>query len=140
MSNQLVLKSDVRCGFVLPGSSREEVLDLAPRIEAAGFNSTWVGDHISFHAPITESLTLLSFAAAITERVRLATSVYLLPLRHPVTSAKVIASLDMLSGGRVVLGVGGAGSGAKTALRTTAATSTSAQSRSSRSRLKRVAP
>jgi alkanesulfonate monooxygenase SsuD/methylene tetrahydromethanopterin reductase-like flavin-dependent oxidoreductase (luciferase family) len=54
-------------------------------MEAAHFDSIWVGDHVSFHVPILESLTLLSFAAALTERVRLGTSVHLVPLRHPTT-------------------------------------------------------
>ncbi len=106
MGDVLLLHQDVRCGLVLPGTSRDEVLAMAPRIEAAGFDSLWVGDHVSFHGPVTESLTLLSFAAAITERIQLGTSVYLLPLRHPVIAAKVAASLDMLSGGRLKLGVG----------------------------------
>lgn len=106
MTDTLVLDSSLRCGIVLPGGSREQVLDLAPRIEAAGFDSIWVGDHISFYIPIVESLTLLAFAAAVTERVQLATGVYLVPLRHPTTSAKVIASLDVLSGGRITLGIG----------------------------------
>jgi probable F420-dependent oxidoreductase len=90
----------------LSGQTREELLDLAPRMEAAGFDSIWVGDHVSFHVPILESLTLLSFAAALTERVRLGTSVYLVPLRHPTTSAKTISTLDVLSGGRLSLGIG----------------------------------
>ena len=106
MADPLVLDSSLRCGIVLPGSSREQVLGLAPRIEAAGFDSLWVGDHVSFHVPMLESLTLLAFAAAVTERVQLATGVYLLPLRHPTPSAKVVASLDVLSGGRVTLGIG----------------------------------
>ena len=106
MAHPLVLDSSLRCGIVLGGGTREQVLDLAPRIEAAGFDSIWVGDHISFHVPVVESLTLLAFTAAVTERIQLATGVYLVPLRHPTTSAKVIASLDMLSGGRLTLGIG----------------------------------
>jgi probable F420-dependent oxidoreductase len=106
MPDPLILDSTVQCGVVLGGQTRDELLDLAPRMEAAGFDSIWVGDHISFHIPILESLTLLSFAAAVTERVRLGTSVYLVPLRHPATSAKVISTLDVLSGGRLSLGIG----------------------------------
>jgi probable F420-dependent oxidoreductase len=82
------------------------VLDQARRAEAAGFDSIWVGDHVSFHIPILESLTLLSFIAAVTERVRLCTGVYLLPLRHPTTTAKVTSTLDHLSEGRLTLGIG----------------------------------
>lgn len=106
MSDPLVLQDRIRCGMVMAGQDPASVTDLAARIEGAGFDSIWAGDHISFHIPILESLTLLSFLAAATERVRLCTGVYLVPLRHPTTSAKVVATLDVLSGGRVTLGVG----------------------------------
>lgn len=106
MIDPLVPSAAVRCGVVMTEQDRRGVLAIARRIEAAGFDSIWVGDHVSFYVPILESLTLLSFVAAATERVRLGTSVYLLPLRHPTTTAKVSATLDVLSGGRLVLGVG----------------------------------
>lgn len=92
--------------MVLPGGRREDVLRVAPALEAAGFDSVWVGDHLAFHIPILESLTLLTFASAVTERIQLGTAVYLLPLRHPTATAKVTATLDVLSGGRLTLGVG----------------------------------
>lgn len=92
--------------MVLSGNGREEAIASAQRIEAAGFDSAWVGDHISFHIPILESLTLLALAAGVTERITLGTAVYLLPLRHPTTTAKVTSTLDVLSGGRLALGVG----------------------------------
>lgn len=100
------LAAKARAGAVLPGADRESVLSLAKRIEEIGFDSIWVGDHISFHIPILESLTLLSFVAGVTERVRLGTAVYLVPLRHPTTTAKVTSTLDVLSGGRLSFGVG----------------------------------
>ncbi|MBW2272754.1 MAG: LLM class flavin-dependent oxidoreductase [Deltaproteobacteria bacterium] len=106
MSEPLVLGDSIRCGMVMAGQQRESVLDMARRIEATGFDSIWVGDHISFYIPILESLTLLSFVAAATERVRLCTGIYLAPLRHPTTSAKVTSTLDVLSGGRLTLGLG----------------------------------
>ena len=106
MSEPLQLGSGLRCGIVLSGQSRDQVIDNERRFEAAGFDSVWAGDHISFHIPLLESLTLLSFVAAATERIGLATGVYLVPLRHPTTSAKVISTLDVLSGGRLTLGVG----------------------------------
>jgi probable F420-dependent oxidoreductase len=106
MDAELILADTLRCGTVIAGQAREAVLDQARRIEAAGFDSVWVGDHVSFHVPIMESLTLLSFVAGVTERVRLCTGVYLLPLRHPTTTAKVTSTLDVLSGGRLTLGVG----------------------------------
>lgn len=106
MEDALELDGRPRCGLVLTALGRTPALRLAGRAEALGFDSLWVGDHVSFHVPIPDSLTLLAFAAAATERVLLGTAVYLLPLRHPTLAAKSAAMLDVLSGGRLVLGVG----------------------------------
>ena len=106
MSDPLILRSSIECGAVMTAEERAGVQDLARSVEAAGFDSIWAGDHISFYVPILESLTLLSFVAGVTQRVRLGSGVYLLPLRHPTTTAKVAATLDVLSGGRLILGVG----------------------------------
>jgi probable F420-dependent oxidoreductase len=91
---------------VAAAGGREAILAQARRCEALGFDSLWLGDHIAFHVPIPESLALLAFLAAATERVMLGTSVYLLPLRPPVLAAKTVATVDVLSGGRTILGVG----------------------------------
>jgi probable F420-dependent oxidoreductase len=88
-------------------------LDLARRVEALGFASVWVGDHVSFHHPMYESTTLLAAYAAVTTRVRLGTAVYLLALRPAAIAAKVTATLDALSGGRFVFGVGVGGENPK---------------------------
>jgi probable F420-dependent oxidoreductase len=106
MGDPLVLRDDLACGTVIGGGDREGVVSLARRIEAAGLESAWVGDHVSFYVPIMESLTLLSFVAGVTERIRLCTGIYLMPLRHPTNTAKVTSTLDVLSGGRLTLGVG----------------------------------
>jgi probable F420-dependent oxidoreductase len=74
--------------------------------EQLGFDSIWSGDHIIMHSPILDVMTVLASFAAITERVRLGTAVYLMPLRHPVAIAKQVASLDLLSDGRFTFGVG----------------------------------
>jgi len=79
---------------------------LARRVESLGYDSIWVPDHLSFHYPIYEALTHLSYIAAVTERVRLGTAVFLLPLRAAGLAAKQVATVDALSGGRVILGVG----------------------------------
>ncbi|MBK7950953.1 MAG: TIGR03619 family F420-dependent LLM class oxidoreductase [Deltaproteobacteria bacterium] len=102
----LNIVDDVKMGMVMSGSDRASVLDRAKKIEASGLDSLWVGDHIAFHIPVVESLSLLSFIAAATERVELATGVLLLPLRNPTLTAKITGTLDMLSGGRLILGVG----------------------------------
>ena len=106
MPDPLILRTAIECGAVMTAQERAGVQRLARAVEGAGFDSIWVGDHVSFYVPILESLTLLSFVAGVTDRVRLGTGVYLLPLRHPTTTAKVAATLDVLSAGRLVLGVG----------------------------------
>jgi len=106
MTAPLSLDPRVRCGLVLGGLSRDTALAQAREAEALGFDSLWVGDHIAFHVPLLESLSLVSFLAGITERVLLGTGVYLLPLRQPTLAAKAAATADVLSGGRLLFGVG----------------------------------
>ncbi len=88
------------------------VADAARAAEAAGADDVWVSDHVilppksirppaAFHDP----LTVLTWAAAVTGRVGLGTSVLVAPYRHPVALAKSLATLDTLSGGRVIAGV-----------------------------------
>jgi NAD(P)-dependent dehydrogenase (short-subunit alcohol dehydrogenase family) len=78
--------------------------DLVRAVESFGYDSVWTGDHVSFHNPLYESLTLLASYASITSRVRLGTGVYLLALRAPAIAAKITATLDALSGGRLIFG------------------------------------
>jgi probable F420-dependent oxidoreductase len=91
------------------------LVGLASRAEELGFDSVWVHDHVFNVAhvferiggrPYYEPLTLLSYVAAKTARIRLGTSVLVLPYHNPVRLAKAAATLDVLSGGRVILGVG----------------------------------
>lgn len=106
MDDVLRIDPTFRCGLVLAAQEGDAAKRQARRIEALGFDSLWVGDHVAFHVPIAESLTTLAFAAGATERIQLGTAVYLLALRHPTHAAKIGATLDRLSGGRLVLGVG----------------------------------
>ena len=106
MSDPLILQDGVECGAVITAQHRDGVVRLSRAAEAAGFDSLWAGDHVSFYVPILESMTLLSFVAGATERVKLGTSVYLLPLRHPTIAAKVASTLDVLTNGRFVFGIG----------------------------------
>jgi probable F420-dependent oxidoreductase len=86
----------------------------ARRAEAAGFESLWVGDHVALPAdapdvagePRLELVVVLAHLAALTSRVRLATGVAVLPTRQPVLLAKQLASIDVLSNGRLIVGVG----------------------------------
>jgi len=91
----------------------EEQWTLVRRVEALGFDSVWCGDHVSFNLPLWESLTLLASYASITSRIRLGSAVYLLALRPPAVAAKVTATLDALSGGRLIFGVGVGGENPK---------------------------
>ena len=98
-------RTSVRFGVELP--HRPELLaPAALRAEALGFDSVWIGDHVAIHRPTLDPLAALSYLAGLTRRVRIGPCVYLLALRHPTLTAKAVASLDVLSGGRVVFGVG----------------------------------
>ena len=94
------------CGAFLSMRPPKEQFALVRRLEALGFDSVWCGDHLSFHMSLYESLTLLASYASITERIKLGSAVYLLALRPPAVAAKVTATLDVLSGGRLIFGVG----------------------------------
>ncbi len=85
--------------------------DYSKRVEELGYDSLWVTENISSDSPALECFTALSFMAAHTSRLTIGTSVLLLPLRNPVLVAQTVNSLDVLSGGRVVLGVGVGGPG-----------------------------
>jgi probable F420-dependent oxidoreductase len=103
----------MRFGAQLSLKPPAQQFELVQRIEALGFESVWTGDHVSFHGPIHESLTLLATFVPITRRIRLGTAVYLLALRPPAIAAKAAASLDVLSGGRLIFGVGVGGENPK---------------------------
>jgi alkanesulfonate monooxygenase SsuD/methylene tetrahydromethanopterin reductase-like flavin-dependent oxidoreductase (luciferase family) len=106
--------SAVSYGFLLP--TREFVMnqptpdvsgiiDLAERAEALNFDSVWVGDSI-LARPRLEAFTTLAAVAARARRVKVGTAVLLPALRHPVVMANEAANLDLLSEGRLILGLG----------------------------------
>ncbi|HSB42507.1 MAG TPA: LLM class flavin-dependent oxidoreductase [Methylomirabilota bacterium] len=86
------------------------LLAMAERAEAAGFDSVWIGDSITAR-PRHEPLTLMAAIAARTRRVRLGTGVLLPALRNPVVLAHLVATVDRVAEGRVILGVGIAADG-----------------------------
>ena len=92
-----------------PPANADRVLDLARQSEAGGLDSVWVGDSLTAK-PRLEPLTTLAAVAAVTERVRLGTAVLLMALRHPVLLAQMVATVDLIAGGRLLIaaGVGGA--------------------------------
>jgi probable F420-dependent oxidoreductase len=81
------------------------ILIMAERAEEAGFHSVWVGDSITAK-PRLEALATLGALAVRTSRVKLGTAVLLAALRHPLVLAHAVASLEVLSTGRIILGVG----------------------------------
>jgi probable F420-dependent oxidoreductase len=106
----------MKFGIALPqyGPATADGLTAAARqAEDLGFDDVWVADHIAVPvgAPyppsfLLEAMATLAFAAAVTSRIGLGTSVLVLPLRQPVVIAKQIATVDVLSGGRLTLGLG----------------------------------
>ncbi|HSF30577.1 MAG TPA: LLM class F420-dependent oxidoreductase [Candidatus Tectomicrobia bacterium] len=94
-------------------ASPEAIRRVAQDAEHLGYDGIWVSDHIvipasavdRFGSMFYEPLTVLGFAAACTTRVRLGTTVIILPYRNPLVAAKVLSTLDILSGGRVTAGM-----------------------------------
>src|SRR6202034_3870112 len=84
----------------------DELVALVELVDRCGFDSLWAGDHISFAVPILDPLLQLAHAAVVSRRLTLGTSVLLLPLRHPTPVAKQVTTLDHLTEGRLILGVG----------------------------------
>jgi len=108
----MALKDEITLGMSLPHRSPETievgaVRQVAQRAEALGFRELWVTNNtLDRTANCFDSITLLSYAAAITSTIRLGISMLVLPTYSPIHVAHQIATLDCLSGGRAVLGVG----------------------------------
>ena len=119
----------MRFGVGIPNAGRAtgaDVIRFVQRAEALGFESIWTGDHLilpvggttqypytpdgSFPLASTENFlepfTLLAYAAAVTRTVKIGTTVIIVPYRNPIEQAKMLACLDVLSGGRLICGVG----------------------------------
>ena len=117
-------------GCTLPSrgalATPENLRTLATRAEELGFDHLWVSDHIVIPTqvastypyastgvmpfepsqPYCEPLSMLGYLAACTQRIKLGTHVLVLPYREPVLTAKILSTLDYMSGGRVILGAG----------------------------------
>jgi probable F420-dependent oxidoreductase len=99
-------------------ASGEALARLGPLAEELGYDSLWVGEHVVVPDPrrppspmepldpILDPLVALAFLAGLTERIRLATGIIVVPQRNPLVLAKQLASLDAVSGGRLVFGMG----------------------------------
>jgi alkanesulfonate monooxygenase SsuD/methylene tetrahydromethanopterin reductase-like flavin-dependent oxidoreductase (luciferase family) len=97
-----------------PGTNRDTLARWAQTVEGLGFDLLMVSDHIAvtpdvaeqYPAPFYEPFTTLAWLAGLTRRIRLGTTVLIVPYRHPLLVARMAANLNDLSGGRLVLGVG----------------------------------
>ena len=87
----------------------QALVEYGVKTEELGFDSLWVWDHILLgvepNFPIIESLTLLTAIAARTKKIKLGTGILVLPLRNPVVLAKQLSSMDLLSNGRLIMGM-----------------------------------
>ena len=105
------MATDARIGLLIPSSfggtppSLQEYTSFFRTAEELEFDSLWVIDRIFHNINILDPMTLLACAASVTSRVRLGSAVILFVLRNPVLFAKAAATLDHLSGGRLVLGL-----------------------------------
>ena len=108
--------TEVRVGVCIPNFGNrcdtKAITEVARKAEELGYDSVWVTDHILLpkhlsypYGRIFEPLVTLAYVAAVTTRVRLGTSMIILPMRNPVITAKELASIDNLSGGRVIAGL-----------------------------------
>ena len=109
----------MKFGVTLPNNwgleRAQDVIDMATRAEEAEFHSVWVSHHVLHvgfvlerlgNRPYYDPMTVLTYVAAVTTKVRLGTSVLVLPYLNPIVLAKALATLDVLSGGRLTLGLG----------------------------------
>jgi probable F420-dependent oxidoreductase len=116
----------MKFGLTLFGVRPTEYGVVGQRAEAAGFESLWMPEHLVFPtempatypysetgqppvypgSPLYDAWVTLAFVAASTQRIRLGTHVYILPLRHPLITARAVTTLDVLSQGRAILGTG----------------------------------
>ena len=123
-------RHSVQFGVVLPNMGSvvrpDDLSRLAQRVEGLAYDSLWVSDHVVLplniesrypyssrgvfpflpQEDILEPVTTLTFLAGATRHIRLGISALILPYRHPVLNTKMLTTLDVLSGGRTILGVG----------------------------------
>jgi alkanesulfonate monooxygenase SsuD/methylene tetrahydromethanopterin reductase-like flavin-dependent oxidoreductase (luciferase family) len=102
--NTMLRRTEPASGPWMP--TLDELVDVVQHVDRLGFDSFWCGDHVAFAIPFLDPITQIAQAAVVSKRLVFGTAVFLLPLRHPTPVAKQIATLDHLTGGRFVFGVG----------------------------------
>jgi probable F420-dependent oxidoreductase len=112
------MKIGVHLPQISPNLTGADVRRVAVSAEEMGFAHLWVGDHLIFPKTLREekqgftqgnfleSVTTMTYAAAVTQNILIGTSVTILPYHNPILVARQMATLDILSGGRLILGVG----------------------------------
>ena len=115
--NQLVIRDHTTVGIAVPQMFPPGPTDLGlirehlALVEQLGYESVWTQHGVFATSPNLDPFTLLAFAASCTRTIKLGISVVVLPYHDPVNVAKISASLDQISGGRLILGVGIGGDG-----------------------------
>ena len=99
------MASALQFGITLPLSGEFDPSH-ASMAEELGYDAIWVSEHVAFHVPTFDAITTMAALAACTSRVRIGSAVLLLPLRPPAAVAKSVSTLDVISGGRITLGIG----------------------------------
>ncbi len=109
-------EASMKLGICVPHYGRpiepRRILELVRRVEERGLDSVWVTDHVIvprdahviYRDHMLDPLAVLPWLAGVTERISLGTSVVILPYRSPIPVAKLLASVDVLSGGRLIVG------------------------------------
>lgn len=102
----LPLASKITFGLHAQLPTPDAARNLVRLAEDGGFSAIAVGDHLAFALPILDPFVQLAQVATLSDKLSVRTSVYLLPLRHPTPVAKQAATLDLISSGRFVMGLG----------------------------------
>ena len=102
--NTMHRRTEPGVGSWLPGI--DELVAMVRQVDELGYDSFWCGDHIAMAIPFLDPFLQIAQAAVASRRLLFGTSVYLLPLRHPTPVAKQVSTLDHLTEGRFVFGVG----------------------------------
>src|SRR5436190_17996369 len=98
------MRLGLNVGYWGLGLTPENQLDLVREAEAAGFDSVWAAEAYG-----SDTATVLAWLAAQTERIKIGSSIFQMPGRSPAMTAMTAATLDNLSGGRMILGIGSSG-------------------------------
>src|SRR5688572_14181687 len=112
-------RGTIPCGIAIPQDGINNPISLplirnfVSKAETLPYDSLWVQEAIIGRVPVLEPVSLLTYAAALTTRLRLGTSVMLPVLRNPVQLAKLLSSVDQLSQGRLTVGIGIGGPGSE---------------------------